>query len=294
MRLKHGWRRFPALSTSIRACKADKPIVAIDVKRELASDLGVGVADIGTALRPLLSGDAISTWRAPDDQDYDVQRALAALAAAQDVDDLAKLMIATNRTDANGAPVLVPLRQVADIVKTTGPDVLNRRDLQREVMLSANVNGRSPGEVAADVAKTLDAMHLPAGYHYRFEGSTKSMNESFVYAVEALALAVIFIYMILASQFASFAQPLAIMASLPLTLDWRADCAAAVRQYVEHVLDHRLRHADGPGDEERDFADRLRESGSARHPARRVRQGSRRWSGVKRCSKRRGCVCGRF
>jgi HAE1 family hydrophobic/amphiphilic exporter-1 len=52
-------------------------------------------------------------------------------------------------------------------------------------------------------------MHLPAGYHYRFEGSTKSMNESFVYAVEALALAVIFIYMILASQFASFAQPLA-------------------------------------------------------------------------------------
>jgi HAE1 family hydrophobic/amphiphilic exporter-1 len=127
-------------------------------------------------------------------------------------------MIATNRTDANGAPVLVPLRQIANIVKTTGPDVLNRRDLQREVMLSANVNGRSPGEVAADIAKTLDAMHLPAGYRYRFEGSTRSMQESFVYAIEALALAVIFIYMILASQFASFAQPLAIMASLPLTL----------------------------------------------------------------------------
>ncbi|MDE1011413.1 MAG: efflux RND transporter permease subunit, partial [Paraburkholderia fungorum] len=209
--------KIPGLVDLDSSLKADKPIVAINVKRELASDLGVGVADIGTALRPLLSGDAISTWRAPDDQDYDVSVRLPR-AQREDVDDLARLMIATSRTDSNGAPVLVPLRQIADIVKTTGPDVLNRRDLQREVMLSANVNGRSPGEVASDVAKTLDAMHLPSGYHYRFEGSTKSMNESFVYAVEALALAVIFIYMILASQFASFAQPLAIMASLPLTL----------------------------------------------------------------------------
>ncbi|MGH8778902.1 efflux RND transporter permease subunit [Paraburkholderia sp.] len=209
--------KIPGLVDLDASLKADKPIVAIGLKRELASDLGVGVADVGTALRPLLSGDAISTWRAPDDQDYDVSVRLPP-SQRQDVDDLARLMIATNRTDANGAPVLVPLRQIADIEQTTGPNVINRRDLQREVELSANVNGRSPGDVAADVAKTLDAMHLPAGYRYRFEGSTKSMNESFVYAVQALALAIIFIYMILASQFASFAQPLAIMASLPLTL----------------------------------------------------------------------------
>ncbi|MDE1182942.1 efflux RND transporter permease subunit [Paraburkholderia sp.] len=209
--------KIPGLVDLDASLKADKPVVAINVKRELASDLGVGVADIGTALRPLLSGDAISTWRAPDDQDYDVSVRLPR-SQRQNVADLARLMITTNRTDASGSPVLVPLRQIADIVETTGPDVINRRDLQREVELSANVNGRSPGEVAADISKTLDAMHLPAGYRYRFEGSTKSMNESFVYAVQALALAVIFIYMILASQFASFAQPLAIMASLPLTL----------------------------------------------------------------------------
>ncbi len=64
----------------------------------------------------------------------------------------------------------------------------------------------------------LDGMTWPAGYKYRFGGSTKSMNESFGYAVSALALAVVFIYMILASQFASFFQPIAIMTSLPLTL----------------------------------------------------------------------------
>ena len=59
---------------------------------------------------------------------------------------------------------------------------------------------------------------LPPGYRYQFSGSTKNMAESFGYAVSALALAIIFIYMILASQFQSFLQPLALMTSLPLTL----------------------------------------------------------------------------
>jgi hydrophobic/amphiphilic exporter-1 (mainly G- bacteria), HAE1 family len=58
----------------------------------------------------------------------------------------------------------------------------------------------------------------PPGYRYSFGGSTKNMNESFSYAVGALGLAVVFIYMILASQFRSFLQPLALMSSLPLTL----------------------------------------------------------------------------
>ncbi|MGX7005948.1 efflux RND transporter permease subunit [Caballeronia sp. KNU42] len=210
-------RKIPGLVDLDASLKDDKPVVAIDVRRELASDLGVGVAEVGQALRPLLSGDAISTWRAPDDQDYDVSVRLPS-AQRRNVDDLSKLMIATSRTDANGAPILVPLRQVAAITETTGPDVISRRDLSREVEISANVMGRSPGEVAADVKKTLDEMRLPAGYRYRFGGSTKSMNESFIYAVQALVLAVIFIYMILASQFGSFLQPLAIMTSLPLTL----------------------------------------------------------------------------
>ena len=61
-------------------------------------------------------------------------------------------------------------------------------------------------------------MNLPPGYRYQFGGSTKNMAESFGYALSALVMAVIFIYMILASQFKSFLQPLALMTSLPLTL----------------------------------------------------------------------------
>jgi HAE1 family hydrophobic/amphiphilic exporter-1 len=64
----------------------------------------------------------------------------------------------------------------------------------------------------------LDRTPLPPGYRSKFGGSTRDMQESFAYALSALALAVIFIYMILASQFRSFLQPLALMSSLPLTL----------------------------------------------------------------------------
>jgi hydrophobic/amphiphilic exporter-1 (mainly G- bacteria), HAE1 family len=72
--------------------------------------------------------------------------------------------------------------------------------------------------VSNDIRAEVDKIAFPPGYRYQFSGSTKNMAESFGYAVSALAMAIIFIYMILASQFKSFLQPLALMTSLPLTL----------------------------------------------------------------------------
>jgi hypothetical protein len=112
----------------------------------------------------------------------------------------------------------VRLNQVATVREGTGPNQINRRDLTREVSINGNVFNRSAGEVSADIRKALDSVSFPPGYRYQFGGSTKNMQESFGYAVSALAMAIIFIYMILASQFKSFLQPLALMTSLPLTL----------------------------------------------------------------------------
>jgi HAE1 family hydrophobic/amphiphilic exporter-1 len=197
--------------------KAQKPTISVVPRREIAADLGVGVAQMGAALRPLLAGEAASSWRAPDDENYDVNVRLAP-GQRQDIDDLSRLMLASTQTNADGTPKMVPLRQVADITPSLGANQINRRDLNREVELSANVVGRAAGQVSADIKATLDAMTWPPGYRYQIGGATKSMNESFGYALAALLLAVIFIYMILASQFASFLQPVAIMSSLPLTL----------------------------------------------------------------------------
>jgi HAE1 family hydrophobic/amphiphilic exporter-1 len=104
------------------------------------------------------------------------------------------------------------------VKESTGPNQINRRDLTREVAINANTYNRSAGEISADLRKMLDGISFPPGYSYQFSGSTKNMAESFGYAVSALALAIVFIYMILASQFKSFFQPLALMTALPLTL----------------------------------------------------------------------------
>ncbi|HYD93921.1 MAG TPA: efflux RND transporter permease subunit [Noviherbaspirillum sp.] len=210
-------REIPGLVDLDSSLKAEKPTIAVEPKRDIGADLGVGVAQIGGALRPLLAGEAATTWRAPDEENYDVQVRLAP-GDRNNVDDLSRLMLTSSQQNPDGTPKMVPLRQVATIKPSTGANQINRRDLNREVELSANVIGRSAGEVSADVKKVLDSMSWQPGYRYQMGGSTKNMQESFGYAMSALALAVIFIYMILASQFASFLQPLAIMSSLPLTL----------------------------------------------------------------------------
>ncbi|HSV78226.1 MAG TPA: efflux RND transporter permease subunit [Ramlibacter sp.] len=196
--------------------KADKPTIAVDVRREAASDLGLSLAQIAGSLRTLVAGQTVGNWRAPDDQTYDVNVRLApeARTAPQ---DLERLPFATG-TQADGSSRVVRLNQVASVRESTGPNQINRRDLTREVAITANAHGRSVGEVSEDIRLALDGISLPPGYRYQFGGSTRNMRESFGYAVSALALAIIFIYMILASQFRSFLQPLALMTALPLTL----------------------------------------------------------------------------
>ena len=210
-------RAIPGVVDLDSSLKAQKPTISIEPKRDIGSDLGIGVAEIGNALRPLLAGEAASSWRAPDDENYDVNVRLAP-SDRSTVEDLSRLMLVSTQTNSDGSPRMVPLRQVADITPAVGANQINRRDLNREVELSANTAGRSAGQVNADIKLMLDQVAWPPGYRYQIGGSTKSMNESFGYALAALALAIVFIYMILASQFASFVQPLAIMSSLPLTL----------------------------------------------------------------------------
>lgn len=209
-------REIPGLVDLDSSVKPDKPVIDIDVKRDAASDLGLSVAQIAGSLRTLVAGQTVGNWRAPDDQTYDVNVRLAPDARVSP-QDLERLPFATG-TNADGSPRIVRLNQVAAVKESTGPNQINRRDLTREVAINANAFGRAAGDVSNDIRAQLDTIHFPPGYRYQFGGSTKNMRESFGYAVSALAMAVIFIYMILASQFKSFLQPLALMTSLPLTL----------------------------------------------------------------------------
>ncbi|MGZ3235833.1 MAG: efflux RND transporter permease subunit [Burkholderiaceae bacterium] len=210
-------RNIPGLVDLDSSLKAEKPTISVEPKRDLAADLGVGVAQIGGALRPLLAGEAASTWRGPDDENYDVTVRLSPT-DRNNMEDLSRLMLTSSQTNTDGSPKMVSLHQVANITPSTGANQINRRDMNHEVEITANVIKRSAGEVNADIQKVMNNINWQPGYRYKVNGSAKNMQESMGYAASALALAVIFIYMILASQFHSFLQPVAIMSALPLTL----------------------------------------------------------------------------
>ena len=221
--LERLWRQImprlaalPGLVDLDSTLKPDKPTIAIDVKRDAAADLGLGVGSLATTLRTLVAGVSTGNWRAADGESYDVRLRLAA-SSRSTPQDLANLPLVLG-SNADGSARVVRLSQVADVRTSTGPNQINRRDLNREINIDANPLGRSSGELTTDIRAVLDSIAWPPGYRYSFGGSTKNMQESFNYALAALALAVVFIYMILASQFKSFLQPLALMSALPLTL----------------------------------------------------------------------------
>jgi len=206
---------IPGLVDVDSSLQSDTPRVTLALKRDAASDLGLSTAALASALRTLIAGQDVGNWRASNDETYDVQLRLAPEARMQP-QQLARLPLLVAGRD--GSLHRVRLDQVADIRESAGPSQINRRALTREVAISANASLRSVGEVSADIRQALQGLALAPGYRYEFSGATKNMDESFAYALSALALAIVFIYMILASQFKSFLQPLALMTALPLTL----------------------------------------------------------------------------
>jgi HAE1 family hydrophobic/amphiphilic exporter-1 len=179
----------------------------------------VSISQIGMALRPLLAGDAVTTWQDEQGENFDVRVQLAQN-DRQNRDDIWGLPLSSSRlVNSNGQPQMVTLGEVARINDAQGASQINRRNLYREVLFSANVMDRPAGDVGADMREVAESqMQLPAGYRFQIQGQNKDMEESLAYAKTALILAVLFIYFVLGAQFNSFIHPLTIMSSLPLSL----------------------------------------------------------------------------
>ncbi|WP_457091477.1 efflux RND transporter permease subunit [Microvirga sp. P5_D2] len=209
--------KVPGVVDMESSLKAARPTIAVSLDRELASDLGVSLQQVSDTLRPLLSGEDASSFRAHNDEHYDVNVRLPET-GRESREDLSRLYLASRLTNEDGTPRMVALREIARLEPGVGPSQINRRDLAREVHVTANVSGRPAGDVTTEIGATLRDVKLPAGYQFVSGGSAKNIEETSGYAGSAVLMAVIFIYIILASQFGSFLQPLAIMASLPLSL----------------------------------------------------------------------------
>jgi hydrophobic/amphiphilic exporter-1 (mainly G- bacteria), HAE1 family len=194
-----------------------KPELRVRVDRARASDLGVPAGVIGTTLRAAVAGEVATVIEDKDGESHDVRVRLRADQRRYS-EDLLVLTVPTDKDDDNKDKLLVPVRELAAAEAGSGPATIRRKDLVREVRVSANPDGRSLGEITADIEAAGAKLNLPPGYDLQFGGDAEELKVMFENMMQALFLAVVFIYLILASQFSSFTQPFAIMLSLPLSL----------------------------------------------------------------------------
>ncbi|MBD3299427.1 MAG: MMPL family transporter [candidate division Zixibacteria bacterium] len=194
-----------------------RPEAQIVVDRNKASDLGLSMGSIASTLRLLVDGDEVTTYK-EDDEEYDVrlrleQRDRSNLWAIEN------LKIRSTKDIPGSDHFFVPLKQVARIEQRGGPTEIRRYDRRREILISSNIaEGYFAGDVRGAALEKAQTVETPPGYVVKATGEAEIQEESFKNIMIALALAVLFIYFILASQYESFNDPLAIMLSLPMAL----------------------------------------------------------------------------
>ena len=184
----------------------------IELNRGLANSLGISVNDAAQALRVAFAGVEVGDWVDPSGEARDVAVRLAPEDRV-DASNIERLPIAVS-----GSNAMVPLEQIASVSLGKGPSQIQHNDGKRMITVSANVQGRSPGEVTADAMKIAKATPYPSGYGLELAGASRDQQEVFREMTTALVMGIALMYLILVMQFGSFSAPLAVMLSLPLSL----------------------------------------------------------------------------
>jgi len=194
-----------------------KPELKIAINRDLANDLGFNVFQVASTIRSLVDGEVATRYK-EGDKEYDVRVRLKESDRAT-ADDIGRLLIASNKEIVGKRTFLVPLSHIAQIEKSSSIGKYNRYDRLREIRVGSNVTSNVfSGTAINDIMKVAKDIDIPPGYYIGKTGFGEMQEESFGYIFLALGLAVIFVYLLLASQFESFFDPFSIMFSLPMSL----------------------------------------------------------------------------
>ncbi|UCE65063.1 MAG: efflux RND transporter permease subunit [Candidatus Zixiibacteriota bacterium] len=192
--------------------KEARPELQIMVDRDLAKDLGLDLMSIAGTVRNLVDGARVSRLK-EGDEEYDIRVQLST-EYRKDVENLNNIYVASEKK-IRGADYSVPLRQVASIYEQKAPTEVRRYDRQREIRVGSNAaTGYTMGDVISYANAEMVKLNMPAGYSVTPVGEAEIQQESFAEIGMALMLAIIFIYLLLASQFESLVDPLSMGMSL--------------------------------------------------------------------------------
>jgi HAE1 family hydrophobic/amphiphilic exporter-1 len=203
--------RSPGMVDVSSDLELTKPEVRVLVDRNKASDVGVDIQEISSAVLQMVGGQQISKFKdAERAKRYDVRIRLIR-DQRMNPDDISQITI---RTPKGG---LIKLAQVVKVEEGISPNLINRKDRQRSSTIYADMaGGKVLGEAIVEV-EMLAKKYISSGYTYSFFGHAEAFKESFHYLFIALIQAIIIVYMVLAMQFNSFIHPLTVMIALPLS-----------------------------------------------------------------------------
>ncbi len=205
-------RQIPGVVDVDTNFEATQPELRINVDRARAADLGVNIDSLAESLRTLVGGEEVSEFKDGDDQ---FKVLLRLDEPHRNIETMGNLLVGAGPA-AGGRTVKVS--DVAQLKNDYGPASIDRYNRQRQISVNGNLQGVPLGEVLAAARLKVEELHLKPGYQAVFGGSARTLAEASNNFTIAMVLAVIFIYMVLASQFNSFIHPLTIMTSLPLSL----------------------------------------------------------------------------
>ncbi|MDB5039931.1 MAG: multidrug efflux transporter, partial [Candidatus Eremiobacteraeota bacterium] len=227
-------KKIPGITNADTNITPSQPEVDIKVDRRMAAQMGLSTGDVANIISTATSGTIASYWQTNGTQ-YPI---LVQLPPAQrrTLDSLNSLLILPNTTTAGAATAAstpggstanqpssqslnaVPLGGVARLTLGTGPSQIPRQNKARRVDVDAPVVGGNLGDVLSEVTSVMNAYPLPAGYRWQYGPAVTQNNDTFGNLTLVVILAIALIYMLLASQFESFLDPLVIMMAVPFAL----------------------------------------------------------------------------
>jgi HAE1 family hydrophobic/amphiphilic exporter-1 len=204
-------QKLPSIGEAKIQLSVSNPEIHVVVDRKRAADLGVRMATVGNTLRLAVAGDdQISNFREGAER-YPVKiRVLEN--QRRDIEQIGRLTVPS----ASGP---VRIDNIAKLERGLGPSALQRSNRQFTVSLQADMApGHALDEASNDIRKMLASLNMPPDMSFRLQGQSKILDETTANMIMAIALAMIFVYMVLASQFESFVQPIVIMLALPIAV----------------------------------------------------------------------------
>lgn len=201
--------RTPGVSDVQVKYSPGRPELVLQVDRQLAADRGLALADVALGLRTALAGADAGDFRRDGDE---IPILVRLDKSGRDTAD------SLREVNLLGRQGQVKVGDIARFERATGPQVIERENRQRQIVIWGTPHGRPLGDVAAEFQAEIAALELPPRVSIYYDGELRLMNETNENLGLALLLGVVFIYLLLASQFESFLHPITIMVTLPLAL----------------------------------------------------------------------------